>query len=199
VSTPQAPQVTGRGAGRLLLARPLLVTLAMMIGFFAGLPPPGVAVAAAALMLVTGPFEAGKVYAEIDWPLLAMFAGLFIVVAGLDRSIAGQARELIGALHLGQIPVLTAIAALLSNIVSNVPAVLVLEPFIAALRDPQRAWLTLAMASTLAGNLTLVGSVANLIVARGAESHGVPIRFRTYLKTGVPLTILSLLAGIALL
>ncbi|MGH8217095.1 MAG: anion transporter [Steroidobacteraceae bacterium] len=193
------PEDGPRRAERLLLTRPLLVTLAMMAGFFAGLPPPGVAIAAGAVMLVTGRFEAHKVYAEVDWPLLVMFAGLFIVVAGLDKIIAGHARDVIGALHLAQIPVLSAIAAVLSNIVSNVPAVLVLEPFVEALHEPRRAWLALAMASTLAGNLTLVGSIANLVVARGAESRGVPLGFWTYLKTGVPLTVLSLLAGIALL
>ncbi|HXS26927.1 MAG TPA: SLC13 family permease [Steroidobacteraceae bacterium] len=199
VSSPQPAESAMPGVERLLLARSLSVTLAMMAGFFAGLPPPGVAIGAGAVMLITGRFDARKVYAEIDWPLLAMFAGLFIVVAGLDKIIAGQARAVIGALHLGEIPVLTAIAAVLSNIVSNVPAVLVLEPFIEALREPRRAWLALAMAATLAGNLTLVGSIANLIVARGAESRGVRLGFWTYLKTGVPLTVLSLLAGIALL
>lgn len=183
----------------LVPARSIIVTLAMMAGFFAGLPPPGVAIAAGAVMLVTGRFESRKVYAEVDWPLLAMFAGLFIVVAALDRVISGQAGTVIGALHLGEIPVLSGIAAVLSNIVSNVPAVLVLKPFVEALHDPRRAWLALAMASTLAGNLTLVGSIANLIVARGAESRGVRLGFWTYLKTGVPLTVLSLLAGIALL
>jgi len=199
VSSPRPAESAMPGVERLLLARSLSVTLAMMAGFFAGLPPPGVAIGAGAVMLITGRFDARKVYAEIDWPLLAMFAGLFIVVAGLDKIIAGQARAVIGALHLGEIPVLTAIAAVLSNIVSNVPAVLVLEPFIEALREPRRAWLALAMAATLAGNLTLVGSIANLIVARGAESRGVRLGFWTYLKTGVPLTVLSLLAGIALL
>ncbi len=189
----------GSALDRIFLLRSLVVTLAMLAGFFTGLPPPGVAIAAGAVMLVTGRFDARKVYAEIDWPLLAMFAGLFIVVAGIDKIISGQAAGIIGALHLDRIPVLSAVSAVLSNIVSNVPAVLVLKPFVEVLSDPHRAWLALAMSSTLAGNLTLVGSIANLIVARGAESRGVHIGFRTYLKAGVPLTILSLLAGVALL
>ena len=175
----------------------VLVTLAMMAGFFAGLPPAEVAIAAAALMLITRRVESSDVYAQIDWPLLAMFAGLFIVVAGIERwLLSAQVRTLVGALQLERIPVLSALAVVLSNVVSNVPAVLVLKPFVAGLRDPRRAWLALAMASTLAGNLTLVGSIANLIVARIAESHGVRIRFGTYLKVGVPLTILSVLVGV---
>jgi Na+/H+ antiporter NhaD/arsenite permease-like protein len=198
-AVPPAPHAAElRGAERLFMLRSLGVTLAMMAGFFAGLPPPGVAIGAGAVMLITGRFDASKVYAEIDWPLLAMFAGLFIVVAGVDRIVSGHAGAVIGALHLEQIPVLSAIAAALSNVVSNVPAVLVLKPFVEALSDPRRAWLALAMSSTLAGNLTLVGSIANLIVARGAESRGVHIGFWTYLKAGVPLTLLSLLAGVAL-
>ncbi|HYK25243.1 MAG TPA: SLC13 family permease, partial [Steroidobacteraceae bacterium] len=147
-SSPPPVGAASGGLERLLLARSLLVTLAMIAGFFAGLPPPGIAIAAGALMLVTGRFDARKVYAEVDWPLLAMFAGLFIVVAGVDKIIAGQASAVIGTLHLAQIPVLSGIAAVLSNIVSNVPAVLVLKPFIEALNDPHRAWLALAMAST---------------------------------------------------
>jgi Na+/H+ antiporter NhaD/arsenite permease-like protein len=185
-------------APRAFMVRTLLVTLAMMAGFFAGLQPAGVAIAAAAVLLVTGRFDARKVYAEIDWPLLVMFTGLFIVVAGVEKWIvSGQAGAVIGTLHLGSIPVLSAIAAALSNVVSNVPAVLVLSPFVSALHDPRRAWLALAMASTLAGNLTLVGSIANLIVARGAEARGIEIGFWTYLRAGVPLTVLSLLVGVA--
>ncbi|MGH8326019.1 MAG: SLC13 family permease, partial [Steroidobacteraceae bacterium] len=179
------------------LGKTAVVTLAMMAGFFAGLPPAAVAIGAGALMLITRRVESRRIYAEIDWPLLAMFAGLFIVVAGLQKwVIAGQAQSIIGALRLERVPVLAAITAVLSNLVSNVPAVLVLKPFIAALHDPRRAWLTLAMAATLAGNLTLVGSIANLIVARGAQSAGVRIGFWTYLKVGAPLTVLTILVGI---
>jgi len=80
--------------------------------------------------------------------------------------------------------------------VSNVPAVLVLKPFLANLADPQRAWLVVAMASTLAGNFTLVGSVANLIVAQRAQGAGVRISFWVYFKVGAPLTVLTILWGV---
>jgi Na+/H+ antiporter NhaD/arsenite permease-like protein len=91
---------------------------------------------------------------------------------------------------------LSAVTAGLSNLVSNVPAVLVLKPFIANLHDPQRAWLTVAMASTLAGNFTLVGSVANLIVVQRARAHGVNIDFWAYFKVGAPLTVLTIAIGV---
>ena len=87
------------------------------------------------------------------------------------------------------------VTAVLSNLVSNVPAVLVLKPFVAASDDPRRAWLIVAMASTLAGNFTLIGSVANLIVAQRARSEGVIIGFWSYFKVGAPLTVLTILFG----
>jgi Na+/H+ antiporter NhaD/arsenite permease-like protein len=92
--------------------------------------------------------------------------------------------------------VLGAVTAILSNIVSNVPAVLVLKPFVPNLLDPQRAWLVIAMTATLAGNLTLVGSVANLIVAQRARARGVEISFWTYFKVGAPLTLVTILIGL---
>jgi Na+/H+ antiporter NhaD/arsenite permease-like protein len=87
----------------------------------------------------------------------------------------------------------------LSNLVSNVPAVLLMEPVLQAVPDGARetAWLALAMASTLAGNLTVLGSVANLIVVENAAREGVSISFWEYCKVGVPLTILTLGLGIA--
>jgi Na+/H+ antiporter NhaD/arsenite permease-like protein len=100
-------------------------------------------------------------------------------------------------LHLDQVPVLSFVTAVLSNLVSNVPAVLVLRPFIAHTGDPDRAWLIVAMASTLAGNLTILGSVANLIVVQGARSRGVTIGFWAYFWVGAPLTVLTILIGAA--
>ena len=84
----------------------------------------------------------------------------------------------VGALHLGSVPVLAAVTAVLSNLVSNVPAVLLLKPFVAALPDQATAWLVVAMASTLAGNFTVLGSIANLIVVEQAARRGVRHRVR---------------------
>ena len=85
--------------------------------------------------------------------------------------------------------------AVLSNLVSNVPAVLALQPFVEKLPHAQAAWRIVAMSSTFAGNLTLLGSVANLIVAERARAAGIEISFLTYVKVGLPLTLLSLVAG----
>jgi len=80
--------------------------------------------------------------------------------------------------------------------VSNVPAVLVFRPFIPHLPDPQHAWLTLAMAATFAGNLTVLGSVANLIVIQRAR-HQVKIGFWEYARVGAPVTALTIAIGVA--
>ena len=95
--------------------------------------------------------------------------------------------------------VLTVTAAIVSNLVSNVPAVLLFKPLLAGFGEPDRAWLILAMASTLAGNLTLIGSVANLIVAEAAREARIEIGFLEYCRVGVPLTIVTLLVGWAML
>ncbi len=90
---------------------------------------------------------------------------------------------------------LTVIAAVLSNLVSNVPAVLVLAPFLRGIADPDRAWLVLAMASTFAGNFTILGSVANLIVVEQARRQAVDIGFWAYFRIGAPLTLATLALG----
>src|SRR3984893_8020076 len=92
-------------------------------------------------------------------------------------------------------PVFSVVTAGLSNLVSNVPAVLVLKPFIANSLDPQRAWLVVAMASTLAGYFTLAGSAASLSVAQRAQTRGVTIGCWAYLKVGAPLTLLTISFG----
>jgi Na+/H+ antiporter NhaD/arsenite permease-like protein len=182
---------------RPLVLKSVLITLGMVAAFFLGQAPAKVAIVAGALLLLTRRMKSEKVYREIDWPLLVMFCGLFIVVAGLERSVLSpDILNAIGALHLDRLPRLAIVTAALSNLVSNVPAVLVLKPFVGQLADPQRAWLAVAMASTLAGNFTILGSVANLIVVQRARQHGVAIGFWEYFKVGAPLTILTILLGV---
>src|SRR5205085_6178718 len=150
-----------------LVAKSTLVSAGMVVFFFLGQPVAKVAIVAGSLLLLTRRVKAHKVYEEIDGSLLLMFAGLFIVGAGVEKSVlTPEVIASVERLHFENSIVLTVTTAMLSNLVSNVPAVLVLKPFIAALADPQHAWLVVAMASTLAGNFTLLGSVANLIVAQ---------------------------------
>jgi Na+/H+ antiporter NhaD/arsenite permease-like protein len=180
-----------------LMWKSIVIALAMIVMFFVGWPVPKVAIVAGAVLLITRRVQPEKVYERIDWPLLVMFSGLFIVIAGVEKtSLETQLAALAGRLHLDNTFLLSGMAAVLSNLVSNVPAVLVFKPFIGALADPKRAWLVLAMASTLAGNLTVVGSVANLIVIQQARDR-VRIGFWEYARVGAPLAVLTILLGAA--
>lgn len=180
-----------------MIIKSALVATAMVVLFFAGQPVAKVAILGGSVLLFTRRVKAEKIYHEIDWPLLLMFVGLFIVVAGVETAVLSpDVVDAVGRLHLETVLILSTVTAGLSNIVSNVPAVLALKPFIADLHNPQRAWLVVAMASTLAGNFTLVGSVANLIVAQRARTHGVIIGFWDYFKVGAPLTVLTILFGV---
>ena len=182
---------------RRLAAKSILVVIAMMAAFFAGQPPAKVGLIAGGVLLLTRVVRSERVYREIDWPLLLMFAGLFVVVAGVENALlTPDLVSRIAGLGLNRMPVLGIATAILSNLVSNVAAVLVLKPFLAHQADPQRSWAVVAMASTFAANLTVLGSVANLIVVRQAASRGVTIGFWESLRIGAPLTLMTLALGL---
>ena len=177
---------------RVLVARALLATAAMVALFFAGQAPAKAAIIIGGLLLLTRRVKSERVYAEIDWSLLLMFAGLFIIVAGAQRALlTPDMVASVGRMHLDQVPILSAVTAVLSNLVSNVPAVLMMKPFVKS----DTAWLTVAMASTLAGNFTILGSIANLIVVQKAAARGVVISFWDYFRVGAPLTVITLVIG----
>lgn len=183
---------------RQLLIKSLLATAVMLTALAAGAPIPLSALAAAGLLLITRRMEPHRVFAEVDWSLLIFFAGLFIVTGaiettGLTTHLFAVARPLAEAGGAS----LAAVGVVLSNLVSNVPAVLLFRPIVPQIADPQGAWLTLAMSTTLAGNLTLLGSVANLIMAEIARDRGVHVSFGEYLKAGIPITLLTLTIGVA--
>jgi Na+/H+ antiporter NhaD/arsenite permease-like protein len=175
-----------------------LTCVALAVAFFAGVRPAEAAIVGGAFLLLTRALKPERIYRELDGPLLILFAGLFVVVAGAERALlTPDAIASVQTLGLADPWRLSALVAVLSNIVSNVPAVLALKPFIPPLADPHRAWLIVAMSSTLAGNFTLLGSVANLIVAEQARAAGTPIGFLAYFKVGLPLTLVTLAFGTA--
>jgi Na+/H+ antiporter NhaD/arsenite permease-like protein len=195
-SAPAHPRVKVHG---FLMAKGLAASLAMLVFFFAGAHISVVALTAGAALLLTRRVKPEKVFLEINWNLLTLFAGLFVVV-GAARA-AGLSDRIFALLHAREahsVAALSLVCTVLSNLVSNVPAVMLFTPLVPSLPDPTRAWLALAMSSTLAGNLTLLGSIANLIVAEGARRTA-PLSFAEYLKVGVPVTLLSLLAGVLVL
>jgi Na+/H+ antiporter NhaD/arsenite permease-like protein len=179
-----------------LVIRAMLATLIMIGLFFAGVVPTKAAIVIGGLLLLSGRVKSQRIYAEVDWSLLLMFAGLFIIVAGAQHMlVTPDVIAAVATLHLDQLPVLTALTAALSNLVSNVPAVLMLKPFVEVLKNHDKAWLVIAMASTLAGNFTVLGSIANLIVVQKAAASGVVIGFWDYFRIGAPLTIITLVIG----
>jgi Na+/H+ antiporter NhaD/arsenite permease-like protein len=172
-----------------------IVILLVLAGFFVGFPPAQVAAVGAAIMLMTRRHEPRMVYDEVDWGLLVFFAGLFLIVGGAEN--IGLTDRLMGIgrqWNLEHAHTLTIAAAALSNVVSNVPAVMLLKSVVPRFANPQQGWLVLAMASTLAGNLTITGSVANIIVVERAKPE-VNVTFGQYLRAGVPITLLTLAFG----
>lgn len=181
---------------RVLAWRAVLATGVLVALFFAGQPPAKAAIVIGGLLLLTRRVKSERIYAEIDWSLLLMFVGLFIIVAGAQHVLLTQDVVVaVGRLRLDEVPILTAVTAVLSNLVSNVPAVLVLRPFVESLKNHNTAWLVVAMASTLAGNFTIVGSIANLIVVQKAAQRGINIGFWDHFRVGAPLTVLTLVIG----
>jgi Na+/H+ antiporter NhaD/arsenite permease-like protein len=159
-------------------------------------PLPLSALTAASILLVTRRLKPQRVFIEIDWSLLVFFASLFVITGSIERSaLSKKLFDLIEPLAKGSSGLFAFSSALLSNIVSNVPAVMLFKPLISQFINPEKAWLILAMSSTFAGNLTLIGSVANLIVAESAKREGIKLEFVEYLKVGVLITVISILIG----
>lgn len=175
-----------------------LVILALLTGAFLFAPWPRevVALGAAALLLTSRRMASRNILGLVDWQLLVLFIALFVVNHALAASgmLASALRGLAGAgVELSSPATLFAGTVILSNLVSNVPAVMLLLP---AAEHPL-AGPILALASTLAGNLLIVGSIANIIVIDQAARLGVIIGWREHARIGIPVTLatLALAAG----
>ena len=177
------------------LRKPAAVIVLVLIGFIAGVPPAMMAAIGAALMLITRTRKPQLVYDEVDWGLLVFFVGLFLIVGGAENcGLTGYLFEVARRFNLQNAAMFTVVTAVLSNLVSNVPAVMLLKTLVPAFGNPRTSWLVLAMASTLAGNLTITGSVANLIVVERAHDE-VHIGFWDYSRVGIPVTLATLAVG----
>lgn len=182
---------------RPLLYKSLIAVALMLVAFVVGVPIPLAALGAAALLLWTRRLKPDRIFKGVDWALLVFFSGLFVVTGAIEiLGFSGQLFAIFEPVAERGVLALTLVSVILSNLVSNVPAVLLFRPIIPNFPNPQQAWLTLAMATTLAGNLTLLGSVANLIVAETAKACGVNLSFKEYLKAGVPITLATLAVGV---
>jgi len=182
------------------LRKSLIVIALMLVAFLVGVNVTVASFIAACAILVGRRFESARILSLVDWPLLVMFAGLFVVTGALEvTGVSAQLFELAKPLAFASTASLALVTAILSNLISNVPAVLLFRPLVPQFADPTQAWLTLAAASALAGNLTLIGSVANLIVAEQAGKFGIKLTFMAYLKPGSIITALTLIAAVLLL
>ena len=184
-------------------AKALAITLAMVAAFLGGWwPREVVALAGAGLALLSRRMHSRAMLGAVDWQLLVLFAGLFVVNHALAETGA-VAAALDGAqrrgLDLSRPGLLFPVTVLLSNVVSNVPAVMLLLPAAtdAGAAGHPLAGAILALASTLAGNLLLVGSIANLIVADQAARHGLRLGWKEHARVGVPITLGTLVVAAA--
>jgi Na+/H+ antiporter NhaD/arsenite permease-like protein/uncharacterized membrane protein (UPF0127 family) len=188
---------------RPLLMKSLVVCAGVLAAFSLGYPYSLTAAAGAVSLMLIGGVRTERVLEGVDWTLLLFFSGLFVVmhgveVSGLAGTMIGKAGDLSALSPAGRIAGLSVVSAVLSNVVSNVPAVMLLKPFVESLGGDRVAWLALAMSSSLAGNFTLIGSVANLIVAQQARKQ-VEIGFLEYFRVGAVITIITIAAGIVIL
>lgn len=186
-----------------LLIKALVICAGVLIAFSSGYPYSLTAAAGAVVLMLVGGIRTERILEGVDWTLLLFFSGLFVVMHGVEAS--GLARTMIDwtggvteTTSAGRIAGLSFISGLLSNVVSNVPAVMLLKPFVESIGGDRTAWLALAMSSTLAGNLTLIGSVANLIVVQQARRK-VEIGFMEYFRVGAVITAATIAIGILVL
>ncbi len=170
-----------------LFNKTLVITTGLLIAFTVGLPLAQSALVAASLLLITRRVKPQRILQKVDWNLLVMFSGLFILTRVTQKlnllqpltHTVNSAASLLG------------VTVVLSNLISNVPAVLLLQPLIS--QGDTKSWLLLAAGSTLAGNLTLFGAVANLITVEAAADLGYKLTFWEHLRFGVPLTVCTVL------
>jgi Na+/H+ antiporter NhaD/arsenite permease-like protein len=199
----QRPEAHPPPLDRRLLILTLAVLVLVFVGFISGLNLSWTAMAGGALVMVLAKRDTHQVLKLVDWNLLVFFAALFIVVEGLSQTgLPDQAyrhvQPLFGSSTARQAWNFAWFSGLGSNVFSNVPFVLVAGKWITNFAQPDLMWNVMALTTTFAGNLTIVGSVANIIVVESARGH-VQLGFWDYARYGVPVTILTTVAGMVIL
>lgn len=170
-----------------------IALIVLLVLFTTPLPREISALLIAACLIVSRKYATRQLLDEIDLPLLILFASLFIVNDAFARTgLAEQAMRTLESYGLlpDRVSLLSPLALLLSNTIGNVPAVVMILKVWHGI--PEGALVGLAILSTLAGNLLLVGSLANLIVAERAAGQGVHLSFRDHARSGVPITLISM-------
>lgn len=184
----------------------VVIFAAFLISHRLGLPLSLIALTGGSLLVffapVVGKSSPRVLFRRVDWSVILLFVGLFVVLKGVTVSgVLGEILALADTVSAGSIRTvfgLGIVASLISNLVSNVPAVLLLSPFVATF-DSEALWLTLAATSTLAGNATILGAAANIIVAERSEELGVAISFWEFTRVGLPVTLVTLAAAFGMI
>jgi Na+/H+ antiporter NhaD/arsenite permease-like protein len=197
------PEQSPRALDHRLLAITIVVLLLVFVGFVAGLNLAWTALAGGALVMVLARRDTHEVLKLVDWHLLLFFAALFVVVEGLNGTglpdqIYQRVHGMFGASSGRQAWNLAWFSVVGSNVFSNVPFVLVAGKWINNFTQPELMWKVMALTTTFAGNLTILGSVANIIVVESARQH-VEIGFWDYARFGIPVTILTTVVGMIIL
>jgi len=186
-----------------LTTKSLVVLFFIFLGFiFTGNLPLSAITGGLALLIISGT-KPQHAMEKVDWTLLLFFSGLFIVVGGINKAgfltLAHNAVEpYLGNTASSQIVHFSIFSVIASNLVSNVPFVLLSATWIDKFIDPKTMWYALAMSSTFAGNLTIMGSVANMIVMELSKEH-VHVGFWDFFKVGFATTLISTIIGIIIL
>ena len=199
----QRPEPKEHRPDRRLLFLTFSALALVFAGFIAGLNLSWTALAGGSLLMVLARRDTHQVLKLVDWHLLIFFAALFVVVEGLSATgppdqIFRRVQVLFGSSATSQAWNLVWFSAVGSNIFSNVPFVLVAGKWVNHFARPELMWKVMALSTTFAGNLTIVGSVANIIVLESARTH-VELGFWDYARYGIPVTLLTLVAGMVLL
>lgn len=177
----------------------ILVIFAFFLGKFINISIPLIALVGAALILLMGEAKPSKIIQEVDWVLLLFFSSLFIVVAAIEKvGILNPLLNINLSENIQGIIGIHSLSLILSQIVSNVPFTVLMLPIMKSINS-ETLWLALASASTLAGNATIIGAMANLIVIESAEKEGVKIRFWQFFKIGIVVTLITFIVSILVL
>jgi Na+/H+ antiporter NhaD/arsenite permease-like protein len=176
----------------------MIVTALLLAMFFTPIPREVSALACAGVLLCSRNMRTRSILGLVDWHLITLFCALFIIIAGIE--ITRLPATIIDTVQRFGVDMqnpfsLTLMSVLLGNIVSNVPATMLLVKFLNAAEPLQ--WYVVGLASTLAGNLITIGSIANLIVIESARPYGISISFKEHARVGIPVTIASLLIAMA--
>ncbi|MBI3849722.1 MAG: anion transporter [Verrucomicrobia bacterium] len=197
------PEAEPAKVDRSLLLLTCTVLVLVFASFIAGLNLSWTALAGGAVLMVLGRRDTHEVLKLVDWHLLVFFAGLFVVVESLDSTglpdqIYQHIHGVFGSSAASQSWNFAWFSALGSNVFSNVPFVLLAAKWMNNFTHPELMWKVMALATTFAGNLTILGSVANIIVIESARKH-VQFGFWDYARYGIPVTILTTIVGMCIL